>query len=61
MVPVAGGEEQHRGALAVELESFSGCGGARGEPPGPATQRKIKQKDCFLGLCGLFFVLVSRF
>lgn len=40
---------------------FQAAGGARGEPPGPATQRKIKQKDCFLGLCGLFFVLVSRF
>lgn len=35
--------------------------GARGEPPSPATQHKIKQKGCFLGLCGLFFVLVSRF
>lgn len=48
------------GTLGVEL------GGSRGSSPGPSPrptkqQNKIKEKDCFLGLCGLFFVLVFHF
>lgn len=56
MVPVAGG--------GGHGDPWSGAGReSRGSSPGLShhptkQQNKIKEKDCFLGLCSLFFVLV---